>query len=243
MKRNIAKKTFLVGVSSKTRKVSCIALLIVFCLLAAVPISTAQDISKAYTFNSPLNDLFHVQLNYPKTMYYDEPVVCTLRIMVEPGLQTDLVQTHTAVVILPGGDIDFAIPGDFKTSGQEKLSTLVWTPTTALKSGDMKLRIDYTIYYPGAKYSSFRTEYIDQVVITKKPPEKTPTPEVTPSPTPSPSPTPTPTPSPTPTPLVTSSPSPIAPTRTPTPPAPGFEAIFAISGLLVVAYLALRRKR
>ncbi|MGB2728516.1 MAG: PGF-CTERM sorting domain-containing protein [Halobacteriota archaeon] len=75
-----------------------------------------------------------------------------------------------------------------------------------------------------------------------------PTPEITPEPTPSPSPTPTafpsltPTPTPTPTPLVAPSPSPAAPTPTPTPPAPGFEAIFAIAGLLAVAYLVRRRK-
>lgn len=120
----MVKKTFLVGISSKTMKTLCIALLIVFCLLAAVPISTAQDMSKAYSFNSPFNDIFHVQLNYPKTMYYDEPVISTLRIMVEPDLQTDLVETHTAVVILPGGDIHSGTFGEFKTSGQEKLFTL-----------------------------------------------------------------------------------------------------------------------
>lgn len=130
----MAKKTFLVGVSSKTMKISCIALLIVFCLLAAVPISTAQDMSKAYSFNSPFNDIFHVQLNYPKTMYYDEPVISTLRIMVEPDLQTDLVETHTAVVILPGGDIHSGTFGEFKTSGQEKLFTLTWPRRQSLKA-------------------------------------------------------------------------------------------------------------
>jgi len=52
--------------------------------------------------------------------------------------------------------------------------------------------------------------------------------------------TPTPTPTPTPKPTPTATPS---PTPTPTPEGPGFEAVFAIAGLLAVAYLVLRRKR
>jgi len=63
-------------------------------------------------------------------------------------------------------------------------------------------------------------------------------PTLSPTPTPSPSPTPTPTPSPTPS---------LTPTSTLTPtPKPegvqGFEALFAILGLLAVAYLLKRRK-
>jgi len=50
-------------------------------------------------------------------------------------------------------------------------------------------------------------------------------------------PTPTPTPSPTPTPTLTPSPTP-----TPEEGVPGFEAVFAIAGLLTVAYLLRRRK-
>ena len=70
-----------------------------------------------------------------------------------------------------------------------------------------------------------------------------------PSPTPSPSPTvlpsPTPTPTPTPTPSPTASPTPTpTPSPTPTPtPTPGFEAIFAVAGLLAVTYFVLRRKK
>ena len=91
----------------------------------------------------------------------------------------------------------------------------------------------------------------------------------TPSPTPTPTPTPsyvrgggggrrvTPTPSPTPTPVVSPTPTPTAtptvtpatptprptPTPTPKPGIPGFKAMFAIAGLLAVAYLVLRRRR
>ena len=72
-----------------------------------------------------------------------------------------------------------------------------------------------------------------------------------PSPSPSPSPTvsPTPTPTPTPTPSPSPAASPVAPTTpTPTPspspsPTPGFEAIFAVAGLLTIAYLVLRRRK
>ncbi|MBA7555406.1 hypothetical protein ES705_48068 [subsurface metagenome] len=52
--------------------------------------------------------------------------------------------------------------------------------------------------------------------------------------------TPTPTATPTPKPTPTATPS---PTPTPTPEGPGFEAVFAIAGLLAVAYLVLRRKK
>ncbi|MBE0516859.1 MAG: PGF-CTERM sorting domain-containing protein [Methanophagales archaeon] len=54
--------------------------------------------------------------------------------------------------------------------------------------------------------------------------------------------TPTPTPTATPTAPPTVAPSP-SPTATPTPKQPGFEAVFAIAGLLAVAYIVLRRRR
>lgn len=80
--------------------------------------------------------------------------------------------------------------------------------------------------------------------IEMKGPVVMPTP--TPSPTPTIAPTPTITPTPTPTPSPSPSPSPtptVAPTPTPTPEedVPGFEAVFAIAGLLAVAYLLRRR--
>lgn len=56
-------------------------------------------------------------------------------------------------------------------------------------------------------------------------------------------PTPTPSPTPTPTPTPTIPPTVAPPTPTPTPEEPGFGAVFAIAGLLAVAYLVLRRKR
>ena len=59
------------------------------------------------------------------------------------------------------------------------------------------------------------------------------------TPTPAPTPAPTVTPTPTPTPPAAAP----TPTPTPTPEPPGFGAVFAIAGLLAVAYLVLRRKR
>jgi PGF-CTERM protein len=64
---------------------------------------------------------------------------------------------------------------------------------------------------------------------------------LTPTPTPTLTPTPTPTPTLTPTPSPSPSPSP-TPIHTPVPTPPGFEVIFAIVGLLAVAYLLKRRK-
>ncbi|MDI6903498.1 MAG: PGF-CTERM sorting domain-containing protein [Methanocellales archaeon] len=74
-------------------------------------------------------------------------------------------------------------------------------------------------------------------------PTPTPTPTVTPTPTPTPAVTPTPTPyvypTPTPTPYVYPTPTPVP---TPSPPVPGFEAVFAILTIAAVAYLVRRRE-
>ena len=70
-------------------------------------------------------------------------------------------------------------------------------------------------------------------------PTPTPTPtEVTPTPTATPTATIPPTATPAATPTATATPAP-----TPTPPAPGFEGVFAIAGLLAIAYLVLRKRK
>ncbi len=76
-----------------------------------------------------------------------------------------------------------------------------------------------------------------EIVEAAPTPTPTPTPEATPTPEMTPTPTPPEVATPTPTPAVAT------PEATPTPPAPGFEALFAIAGLLAVAYLILRRKK
>jgi len=78
----------------------------------------------------------------------------------------------------------------------------------------------------GDGHTDEKTVEILETIPTPTPPPTTPVP--TPTPTIAPPPTPTPTP---------------APTPTPTPGAPGFEAVFAIAGLLAIAYLVLRRRK
>lgn len=108
---------------------------------------------------------------------------------------------------------------------------------------------------PLAKYLNLSDDILlgpyDVKVVEELTPTPTPTPEETPTPTPTPTATPTPTPTKTPTPT----PTPVeTPTKeeTPTPAptktteekkqGPGFEAVFAVAGLLAVAYLLRRRQ-
>ncbi|MBU2618011.1 MAG: PGF-CTERM sorting domain-containing protein [Euryarchaeota archaeon] len=81
---------------------------------------------------------------------------------------------------------------------------------------------------------------VNSIFVPIPTPTPTPVPAVPAVPAVTPTPTVTPTPAPTPTSAPTPTPTP-APTPTPTP-MPGFEAVFAIVGLLAVAYL-LRRGR
>ncbi|MEA2075466.1 MAG: PGF-CTERM sorting domain-containing protein [Euryarchaeota archaeon] len=68
-------------------------------------------------------------------------------------------------------------------------------------------------------------------------------PAATPMSTPTPTATPTTTMTPAPTPVATPTPVPVPATPAPTPKEPGFEAGFAIAGLLAIAYLVLRKRR
>lgn len=88
------------------------------------------------------------------------------------------------------------------------------------------------------------SESTDTVILVDAVDITLPTPTPTPSPTPTPTPTATPIPTSTPTPTATLTPIPTpTPTVTPTPTAtPSVEAIFAIIGLVAVAYL-MRRGR
>ena len=81
-----------------------------------------------------------------------------------------------------------------------------------------------------------------KAILTFYIPEPTPTPIpiITPTPTPTPAVTITPTPIPSPTPIPIITPTPI-PSPTPTP--PGFKVVFAIAGLLAVAYLLIRKRQ
>ena len=119
--------------------------------------------------------------------------------------------------------------------------------------------LTYTVTIPGAAVGdyTFAGTYMmegmtaettiggDIIITAGSEPVLTPTPRATPSPTPKPTLTPTIPPPVTTTPTLSPSPSPTptTPTPLPSPTPPGFEAVFAVAGLLAVAYLVLRRKK
>ncbi len=108
--------------------------------------------------------------------------------------------------------------------------------------------VEYYISEEGPYKEAMEGDKEVKVITTAVPSE-----EVTSAPTPTPSPTPalTPTPETTPMPRPTSTSTPTIPTPSPTPPSsqiptptpPGFELVFAITALLLVTYLILRKKK
>jgi len=118
------------------------------------------------------------------------------------------------------------------------------TPQTAyVTNGTFSATFDTSNAVPGtytvtADDGDGHTDIATVEILTAVP---TPTPSPTPTVSPTPTPTPTPTPSPTVSPVATPTPT---PTPSPSPsPTPGFEAIFAVAGLLAVTYFVLRRKK
>jgi len=125
----------------------------------------------------------------------------------------------------------FAGPVDLPAA----MATVEW-PTA--DQGVFNATIDTSVAVPGT-YTLEADDgdgHTDTVTVEITAAVPTPTPVVSPTPTPVVSPTPPPevTPTPTPTPVET---------PTPTPKPPGFEAVFAIAGLLAIAYLVLRKRR
>ena len=122
------------------------------------------------------------------------------------------------------------------------------TESVTVENDGFEYTFDTTGWEPGT-YSIYAEdmdrEAMDEITVEVLAAVPSPTPSPTPTASPTPTPTPTPSPSPTPTPTV----SPVAtPTPTPTPspspsPTPGFEALFAVAGLLAVTYFVLRRKK
>lgn len=127
--------------------------------------------------------------------------------------------------------------GEYKIYVRDTMGTI---------NGELKdfYDIDPTDAYARQYYAQDDVLVVKAVSIVEElAPTPTPTPEATPTPTPEPTPTPTPEKTPTPEPTPTATPE-ETPTPTPTreeKPTPGFEAVFAVAGLLAVAYL-LRRK-
>jgi PGF-CTERM protein len=123
----------------------------------------------------------------------------------------------------PGSNSD-AFLNKYDSADGNLIWNIAWGGTgndagQATATGDSVYLAGTTDFFGAGDGDAFLVKYSEPMP-TPTPPAPTPTPLVTPTP---PSPTPTPTPSPTPAP-------------------PGFEAAFAIAGLLAVAYLVLRRR-
>lgn len=178
----------------------------------------------------------------------DVPLFVTNIDSIFSGATADMVQLRytwavdTSVIEVKSGDkygvMKVSEAGDttLKLHNEDTSISLSKDATTDIM-GEMKFKVadsDTVRFYPKVDYV---LGVIPEVNVTPTPtPIPTITPTVTVTPTP---PTPTPTPV-TPvayTPEVT--PTPVKPKPTPT---PGFEAVFAIAGLLTVAYLVLRRR-
>ncbi len=156
-----------------------------------------------------------------------------------------LNSSGVAVVKIPTSDI---WPGTYKLYVRDTMGT-------EKGSIDQYYNIPPTDAYAKKFYADDDILVVKEVTIVKNvtavptvTPTPTPTPKPTPTPTPKPKvtpkpkPTPTPTPTPTPKKVTTPTPTPAKPTPTPTKKkTPGFEAFFAIIGLLAVAYLLRRR--
>ena len=134
---------------------------------------------------------------------------------------------YSRIAVDENGDAEVSIPtagideGTYKLYVRDIMATEKNAPNGIDDYYDISPADSYAKYYK----ANDDILVIKEVTITTAP-VATPTPTETPTPTPTETPTPTPTETPTP---------------TPTPKQPGFEAIFAIAGLLAVAYLLRRR--
>ncbi len=129
------------------------------------------------------------------------------------------------------------VPGAFLNKYNSTDGSLIWNITWGGigASGLAAATSEDSVYLAGTTSSGSPKSHnfsVDTFLVKFSEPTPTPTPSPTPTP-----PTPTVTPTSSPTPTLTPAPSP-----TPTPTPPGFEAGFAIAGLLAVAYLVLRRR-
>jgi len=170
-------------------------------------------------------------------------VVMDLGTKLRKYLGIALNESGYAVVDIPTGDIT---PGTYKIYIRDTMGTVNGTVTAFIDN--------YYNLKPTSGYA-LRWKADDDVLVIKtvkilassEEITPTPTPTATATPTPTPTPTPKPTATPTPKPTATPTPTPTTtatPTPTPTPKkkTPGFEAVFAIAGLIAVAYLLRRRE-
>ncbi|WP_456478772.1 PGF-CTERM sorting domain-containing protein [Geoglobus ahangari] len=171
---------------------------------------------------------FYVFLETPNQVYVQNPI-------------TDA--NGTAVAIFQTYGLDY---GTYKIYVRD-------TMTTGTNNDDLQKFYNLDPADSTAKQIGFADDILfgpfEVSVVKELAPTPTPTPEETPTPTPTPTATPTPTPTktptPTPTPVETKEETPTpAPTKTTEEKkeGPGFEAVFAVAGLLAVAYLLRRRQ-
>ena len=184
-----------------------------------VNVAGSDDIMKTFTFKVESG---RVELNPVEPVPVGEPLNISGVTNREPGT-TITISTFAGPTELPAAIVEVEWP----------------TPD----EGVFKATIDTTDAVPGtytleADDGDGHTDTVTVEIVAAAP---TPTPtEVTPTPTATATPTATipPTTTPTATPTATATPT---PTSSPTP--PGFEAVFAIAGLLTIAYLVLRRRK
>jgi len=213
------------------------------------PVVMAVTCPSEVVVGQPINVTIHenrVNCNQYDNIY----VVMDLGTKLRKYMGIALNESGYAVVSIPTGDIT---PGTYKIYVRDTMGTFVPPPNNP-NFGITQFITDYYNLSPTSGYAkAFKAD--DDVLVVKTvkilaSPENvtpTPTPTATATPTPTPTPTPKPTATPTPKPTATPTPTPTAtptPTPTPTPKkkTPGFEAVFAIAGLIAVAYLLRRRE-
>ena len=183
---------------------------------------------------------------YGFNITFDPFVVQVKEVTNLPGFGIPNWNNDTGWVVLGGAVYPGVGDGIFGTITFEAIGAGGTSTTLAMTVDDLKDEDNNPITYTVT--DGLVTVSGPQPTPTSTPsptPSPTLTPEVTPTLTPSETETPSPSLSPTSMPAVTPTATPTvtpAPSPTPTPTPPGFEAVFAIAGLLAVAYLVLRRR-
>ncbi|ADB58878.1 PGF-CTERM sorting domain-containing protein [Archaeoglobus profundus] len=214
---------------------------------------TNEEISEAETAVPVVVEPLELNVNVPEEVVKGDPIV----VKIETNRKSTKIYDYIYVVLDLGvkkmkysrvaldneGKAEVEIPTAGIDPGTYKLYVRDAMHTLDPKGRDIEdwYDISPTDAYAKDYYADDDVLWVGEVKILETAPVTTtvtPTP-TTPTPTPT-TPTPTPT-TPTPTPTTTT-PTPTTPPPTTTTPTPGFEAVFAIAGLLAIAYLLRRRQ-
>lgn len=169
------------------------------------------------------------------------------------GFYVFLETPNQVYVLNPITDENGTAVAEFQTYGMDYGTYKIYvrdTMTTGTNNEDLKKFYNLDPADSTAKQIGFSDDILlgpfEVKVVEELTPTPTPTPTPTLTPTATPTPTPTPTPEKTPTPQVTptkeETPKPTPTTTEEKKQGPGFEAVFAVAGLLAVAYLLRRRQ-